>query len=424
MRLECGERRTVHLAFTLPLRAQASHRGAFCRSWTHLSAAVRAGGVGPSAVTLPLRVWPLSAAEGGGRAASGVSLSTVAECGGGEGSDEDEPLDVQTWEESAPPPPYERGLFGDRPSRLSDPNELIVVSDALSPLFGTPAPPGTGAGGGMMSPRLGTPRSPAAAAAMGAVFRRQTSLAPSPLALAEEEAAGGTTSPARIPEAHPARSPDANGGGGGGGGGGGRMTSYAVSCGEQPLLRVALRSPGPRVRAGDCLEGTLHFETPGTALPAATAGDSFPPRRLAVSSVSILLQSEEWVSPGRAAVRRPAAGGSAGGGVGSAGDGTGPCRRMVHEEAWEATADLVRSYFCFSLPRDATPSYAAAAVSLAWRLQFEFTLEHARPAERRGAAPAAVAAAAAALPAEGVQVLRWTLPITLLPPDPDAVGPD
>jgi len=283
-------------------------------------------------------------------------------------------VDVEAWEEGG----------GEEAAPPATP--ALGASDALSPLFGTPTPTPAQP----LSPHAATPRSPAASPFAGGPYRRQASLAPSPLALAEEGAAGGggaaPAGGAAVAAEEAAAASEADG----------RLRRYAVRCGAQPLLQVALRS-GPAVRCGEALEGTITFEPP----PAAAAGGA----RLLVASVAVALESEERVAAGRAARGAAVA------------DGAAPSRRTLHDECWEATADLGRSYFCFSLAPDASPSFSGRASELTWCLQFEFTLERAAAAEgQRGGSPAPPAPPAPAAAAEEPQTLRWALPLTVLPP--------
>jgi hypothetical protein len=78
------------------------------------------------------------------------------------------------------------------------------------------------------------------------------------------------------------------------------------------------------------------------------------------------------------------------------GKGGGGLRRVLEEQC-EVTADTACTHFLFSLPRDATPTFQTPLVSLKWLLRFAFT------ALRDGG---------------GTEQLSWTLPLAVVPPQP------
>jgi hypothetical protein len=163
-----------------------------------------------------------------------------------------------------------------------------------------------------------------------------------------------------------------------------RAAAYQVRVGTAPLVRVALRRPGPGVAAGSTLSGTLDF--------AAAHGDATSSLRC--MAVAISLDTEERLLSAAEAAAEAASGSEA---ATAASPGGGRTLCVVRDECAEAVADTLQSSFSFSLPRDAPPSFAAGPVRHAWRLAFEFALAPAAP----GAKP---------------DTLRWSLPVTVTAP--------
>lgn len=147
------------------------------------------------------------------------------------------------------------------------------------------------------------------------------------------------------------------------------LRSFALRIGDAPLARVCVHPPlaGP-IQPGSTLAGTLEFPQDGP---------------LRCMQVTVSLETEEAVV---AAWRGKGAAGSSGGGL-----------RRVLEEQSEVTADAACTHFLFSLPRDATPTFQTPLVSLKWLLRFAFT------ALRDGG---------------GAEELSWSLPLAVLPPQP------
>jgi len=292
----------------------------------------------PLVLALPLHVWPASpavVAAPDGASPTPESLSCWEEQELGEDAADARPPDGGACER----------FLGD-----------IGASDEASPLFGVPGKarertPLEGAGAAPQTPRSPTLR------------RASASAAPSPLAMAGEGSAGGRHAAAAS--------------------GSPRLCSYAVNAGDTPLLRIHLVPPGPLVQAGGTLAGCVDFEVGPPGLRGGPAPQDAPPHPLRVTALSVSLETEERVDAARCAGRR--------------GGEDGRALRRMREEMWEATGDTARTSFAFTLPRDAPCSFAATATSLAWLLQFEFTVDG--PAE---------------------QTLKWTLPVTLLPPGRDA----
>lgn len=88
------------------------------------------------------------------------------------------------------------------------------------------------------------------------------------------------------------------------------------------------------------------------------------------------------------------------------GGGSGAIRR-VYDEHLELTADTGCTHFVFSLPPDASASFATPLLQLRWVLRFQFT----------AAAPLPAAAGRDWAPLQGqLEQLSWALPVTVQPP--------
>lgn len=270
----------------------------------------------------------------------------------------------------------------------------IGASDWSSPLFGVPA---------QQHPKA----APTASPVVAATPRRASTAAPSPLAMeaGDEDGSrhranghdglldsrGGRLSLDRgEADADGGRFRDATPGSPSRGSGSTvRCATYAVRCGDVPLLRVCLVPPGPAVVCGTPLEGSLDFATASggevVALPGRghhTHGGSPQPRpgrdALRVTAVAISLDCTESVA--QEACTRGA---------------RGRIVRRVRDEMWVATGDTARCAFTFHVPHDATPTFDTGVVRLAWHLEFVFTLE-----------------------SHGLgqpQQLKWSLPLTVVP---------
>ena len=277
-----------------------------------------------------------------------------------------------------------------------------AVPQQHSPSSFPPSSPGRSGGG--------TPPPPPVS-----IGRRPSHLAPSPLALlagdalsAQQQASprAKPASPRAPPLAH--TSPGmhsaagaAAGGGGGGdrGGGGASLFAYSLRVEGAPLLRVSLRPGSPFPGGG--ISGVVYFPTPGemgeepgTPQPRDDAHSNVtrPPPGAADAlrcvCLGVCLEREERVPGARARQRAaPPKGAPPQPAVATS----------VVDEWWEATADTQRTCFSFSLPADATPSFATAGLRLSYALRFDIS------AQRCGAGG-------------GTEAVIWRLPIEVAPP--------
>jgi len=183
-------------------------------------------------------------------------------------------------------------------------------------------------------------------------------------------------------------------------GGAGGLRDFALRIGDAPLCRVAIHPPllGP-LQPGATVACTLEFPTNASysTFGDDTNGKDAP--HAAISSlrcmqVSVTLETEEsvdlvWRPVGKGGAKVSSASSSRGGG----GDGL----RKLLEEQTEVTADTTCTYFVFSLPRDATPTFRTPLVALRWVLRFQFMAMR----QEEGAK---------------MEQLSWTLPLVVLPP--------
>ena len=341
------------------------------RFWTQTGISVTLAGrhgAATGTLTLPLRVWPASPTAGGPMVDSVDAPPAV--------------VDLVTWEADL------HGGVNGTAAVTSGRSLSIGASDWSSPLFGVPAQQPSAA--------------PSASPVVAATPRRASTAAPSPLAMEAgdedgsrhranghdgmldsrgarlsldgETDADGMTRFRDATPASPSRGPGSM-----------RCATYAVRCGDVPLLRVCLVPQGPVVVCGTPLEGSLDFATASggevVALPGHHGGSPQPRSgqdALRVTAVAISLDCLESVS--LEACTRGA---------------RGRVVRRVRDEMWMATGDTARCAFTFYLPPDATPTFDTGIVRLAWHLEFVFTLESHAAGQQ--------------------QQLKWSLPLTVVP---------